>query len=393
MNDHALLIGANAPPVDTQAATVSTHKPLKMSDNHRHFKDALRSASSSSPAEHTQPKRSERIEREKPKEVDRNNNEVQSEQTKDEKQEESNPVASPQNELAKPAIKEITLPVLAVQVTAIVDGDQEQQPVDSEVNPGVDQITPALNQEPESVNASKIDSEVQSSTAIPTSQVKLEDQADTEANEINPEGKSEKETPVRARPALDHIPDHAQAIGLRRETSDVLPPGLANGHGAGIHRIETMPAPPINIEPDRLAEAQRSNVIQQITPNIELMVKRGDNTMRVQLYPQDLGKVEIVVTNKNGSTEVTLFADQPGTSRLLESDLSRLRQTLIDSGVQLSNLLVGQQHHSNQQERFEGWRHGSHSKHGAGFSIAASGDDEPESVTVQSVLLGVDYKV
>ncbi|HEY9077894.1 MAG TPA: flagellar hook-length control protein FliK [Anaerolineaceae bacterium] len=392
MNDHALLIGANAPPVDTQAATVSTHKPLKMPDN-RHFKDALRSASSSNHAERTQPKRSERIEKEKPKEVDQNYNEVQSERTSDEKQEESNPVASPQNELAKPAIKEITMPGMELQGSALIIGDEDTQPVDLAVNTDTDQVKPASSQVIETANLTQKDDDSQSTISVNTTPTDVEDQLETETSKGNSEVQPEKETPVRARPALEHLPEQAKAIGLRRETSDILPPGLANGHGAGFHHIETIPAPPISIEPDRLAEAQRSNVIQQITPNIELLVKRGDNTMRVQLYPQDLGKVEIVVTNKNGSTEVTLFADQPGTTRLLESDLSRLRQTLIDSGVQLSNLLVGQQHHPSQQEGFEGWRHGSHRRNGAGFSIAASGEDESEGVSVRSILLGVDYKV
>jgi len=49
---------------------------------------------------------------------------------------------------------------------------------------------------------------------------------------------------------------------------------------------------------------------------------------------------------------VTFFAEQASTGKLLETQLSQLRQSLVDSGVQLSGLNIGQHSHSGQEGGF-----------------------------------------
>ncbi|HEX7556619.1 MAG TPA: flagellar hook-length control protein FliK [Leptolinea sp.] len=97
-----------------------------------------------------------------------------------------------------------------------------------------------------------------------------------------------------------------------------------------------------NIEPARLAEARAPEFMNQILNGLETLVKSKNAMMRMQLYPDELGHIELkVVTNAQGM-EVYLRADQPMTQQLLESQLALLRQSLSSVGLNPTQIDVGQ---------------------------------------------------
>jgi flagellar hook-length control protein FliK len=112
-----------------------------------------------------------------------------------------------------------------------------------------------------------------------------------------------------------------------------------------------------SIEPARLAEAHTIDLIGQISRQMENMTQSGKNTYRLQLYPQDLGQIDMKITSTSHGVGVSLIAENATTSKLLENQLNQLRQTLTDAGVQVTNLHIGtqagQQQSSGSQQPFQ----------------------------------------
>jgi flagellar hook-length control protein FliK len=106
---------------------------------------------------------------------------------------------------------------------------------------------------------------------------------------------------------------------------------------------------PVNqaIEPDRLAEAQTTNIIGQIARQMEKLTQTGRQTLRIQLYPHELGHIDLKITSTSQGVGVTMLADNPVTGKLLEGQMAQLRQNLTDAGIQIANMQIGTQ--SNQQ--------------------------------------------
>lgn len=93
-------------------------------------------------------------------------------------------------------------------------------------------------------------------------------------------------------------------------------------------------------EPARLAEAQTPEMINQIAKSIDLLSRSDGQSLRIQLQPENLGKIEIRLTSRADGVSVTLNTDIPLTGSLLERNLSELRTSLADAGVNLASLSV-----------------------------------------------------
>jgi flagellar hook-length control protein FliK len=107
-------------------------------------------------------------------------------------------------------------------------------------------------------------------------------------------------------------------------------------------------------EPARLAEAPRNEVISQVSTQLGQMVKTNQTSFRMQLYPEELGHIDLrIVTTKTGLA-VSMVADSVTTQVALKSEMSHLKQTIEQAGIQISNLHIGHQQTSNGQQTFEG---------------------------------------
>jgi hypothetical protein len=83
--------------------------------------------------------------------------------------------------------------------------------------------------------------------------------------------------------------------------------------------------------------------VQQLVRAVDLLVRMDQSSMRVQLYPESLGRIEVRITQGPQGTGVLMVAEQPQTERLLLTSLNELRQSLAQAGVQLAELAIGQQ--------------------------------------------------
>jgi flagellar hook-length control protein FliK len=100
-------------------------------------------------------------------------------------------------------------------------------------------------------------------------------------------------------------------------------------------------------EPARLAEARptateipESAVLVQVERALESLGEPVPKTVRVQLQPESLGRLELCVTHGEHGLRVTLTAESAATGLLLERRLEELRQTLVACGVAVAGLSV-----------------------------------------------------
>lgn len=103
-------------------------------------------------------------------------------------------------------------------------------------------------------------------------------------------------------------------------------------------------------EPARLAEAPRNEVIQQLSKDLESFTKSGQQSLRLQLHPESLGKIDLHLTSNEGGVRIVMNADQAATGFMLERHLGELREMLEQAGVNLTGLSVNSgnaQSHSN----------------------------------------------
>ncbi len=144
-------------------------------------------------------------------------------------------------------------------------------------------------------------------------------------------------------------------------------------------------------EPARLAEAQTTNILQQITNQLDGLTRSGRQTLRIQLSPQDLGTIDLKVTHSQHGVSVSLMAENGATGKLLETQVSQLRQTLMDAGVQINQLHVGvhsgssQSNHSQAQEN-----HQKYSNPQPNSFTSSTNNSSPELKQGNSL---VDYKI
>ncbi|BAE49310.1 flagellar hook-length control protein FliK [Paramagnetospirillum magneticum] len=83
--------------------------------------------------------------------------------------------------------------------------------------------------------------------------------------------------------------------------------------------------------PRTLLQAQ---VMEQVTVQIDKQVKDGADTIKIQLKPYELGKIEIKLeVSADGHVSATVTADKPETLAMLQKDAKGLEKALEDAGL------------------------------------------------------------
>jgi flagellar hook-length control protein FliK len=142
--------------------------------------------------------------------------------------------------------------------------------------------------------------------------------------------------------------------------ASAAPPALEGTWTEGPHR-------PVDLrEPARVAEARSPSVstteaAEQVSRQLVQMAHSGPASVRLRLYPEELGRIDIRLTHTPSGLEVTLSADQANTARALESQLGQLRQSLAEAGLSLTSVDIHQGSLSSQGS----WHSGENLAHGA----------------------------
>ncbi len=145
-------------------------------------------------------------------------------------------------------------------------------------------------------------------------------------------------------------------------------------------------------EPARLAEAQTTEILRQISRQVAGTSGTGSQSIRIQLHPEDLGQIDLRISTSPLGTHVMLIPDQSSTGKLLETHIAELKQTLADAGVQMANVHVGQQ---SQQQSFHDAQYGQNTaRQNSGYTPTAHpGVEENPGARSLSRTSLVDYRI
>jgi flagellar hook-length control protein FliK len=144
-------------------------------------------------------------------------------------------------------------------------------------------------------------------------------------------------------------------------------------------------------EPARLAEAPKNEVITQVANQIDQLVKSNRSSIRLQLYPEELGHIDLRIVTTKGGVSVTMMTEKASTQQVLKSDMDMLKQNIEQAGIQLSNLNINQGQNSNRQQSFENRNNFVNDAHtGLNSGNSNQTNHEPKVHLTSSL---VDYKV
>jgi flagellar hook-length control protein FliK len=82
------------------------------------------------------------------------------------------------------------------------------------------------------------------------------------------------------------------------------------------------------------------DLIEQIAENVRTSVSEGTSSIEMQLNPENLGKVYLQVTAKEGVVNATLAASNDAVRAALEAQVADLRQSLNQAGVKVDAIEV-----------------------------------------------------
>lgn len=88
-------------------------------------------------------------------------------------------------------------------------------------------------------------------------------------------------------------------------------------------------------------EAQPLQMVNQIADTLQEMGKLGRTELRMQLQPENLGKIELQVMRNTQGLRIQVTADQMTTGALIENHVADLEKALLSAGVNLAGISVG----------------------------------------------------
>ena len=105
-------------------------------------------------------------------------------------------------------------------------------------------------------------------------------------------------------------------------------------------------------QPQATKPLQLPAAIDAIKMQIEKGLQAGSSTIKVQLNPENMGRVDVKLDVQNGTVKATITADRPETLALLKSDQSGMLQALTDAGLNADSSSLSFYLRGDQQRQF-----------------------------------------
>ena len=94
-----------------------------------------------------------------------------------------------------------------------------------------------------------------------------------------------------------------------------------------------------------------ADVIRQIIDSIKVVAAESIQSMEIQLNPENLGKIHLTVTAKDGIMTAQLTAQDEAVKKVLESQLAQLKENFNNQGLKVQNVEVTVESHAYDQNR------------------------------------------
>ncbi|MBP3952034.1 flagellar hook-length control protein FliK [Bacillus suaedae] len=96
--------------------------------------------------------------------------------------------------------------------------------------------------------------------------------------------------------------------------------------------------------PKEVQQQQFLKRFQQLIKGSLTLSKDGVQTMSIKLFPENLGRVDVQLTQMNGVITAKFLTSQSSTKELIEGQIAQLRQALIQQNIQVDRIEVTQQY-------------------------------------------------
>ncbi len=103
-----------------------------------------------------------------------------------------------------------------------------------------------------------------------------------------------------------------------------------------------------HMEQQESIQVDPKTLIQQVVSKVDLLTQNGKSEMRIQLMPENLGNLFINISMDKGSMTAKVYAENQQIKELIDSNLSQLKISLGEKGINVSSLEVSVGH--NQQD-------------------------------------------
>lgn len=97
-------------------------------------------------------------------------------------------------------------------------------------------------------------------------------------------------------------------------------------------KVAVKPAPIFKNLPD--------HVVWQVSKGVSRAVAQGENTLRIQLKPPELGRLMMTIDQSTSGIKVHILAENQGAREILTSNLNEIKTVLSNSGVNLERFEV-----------------------------------------------------
>ncbi len=148
------------------------------------------------------------------------------------------------------------------------------------------------------------------------------------------------------------------ALAFNLHHKNATPSAADTANAAPLPNLTPAPAPaqqPVNyIDPKNAPIAvMHQPVAEQVAVQIVKSVKDGADKIKIQLSPEDLGRVEIrLEIQKDAHIKAVIAADKPETAEWLQRDAKQLERALQDAGFKTDNNSFEFQNRDQSQQNF-----------------------------------------
>jgi len=101
-------------------------------------------------------------------------------------------------------------------------------------------------------------------------------------------------------------------------------------------------------EAKQMARPFPLHVVNQVGRQMAFAIRRGENQVRVQLKPPNLGSIQLDMVMKDHVLKVAMITEHHGVKELLMSHVHELREALVEQGVELQKIDINIDHHFGQ---------------------------------------------
>lgn len=196
--------------------------------------------------------------------------------------------------------------------------------------------------------------------AMDTTKTEIQEEVSSAITEITKEGKDAlKEQSVEGNEKLlektegtvQKTSTEVEADNQKQSFSDTTKQGETKEQGlskenkdtAAVQTTTTYSTIAGDTEVQTVVQTQRTDfegIVKQIVEQIKVQIRPDTTSMELQLNPENLGKVNLHISSKEGAVTAQLFVQNEAVKTMIEGQLAVLREAMVQQGVKVEAVEV-----------------------------------------------------